>query len=1252
MALNLTRISSVEYLQSTVMVGDANVGTSVTGRGLTAYYAESGNPPGRWYGAGLSGLSVGNGEDISSHDAVAVWQKFRNPRTNERLGKPPISERRQDTRANDNQLAEDSEQTRRDVAGFDLTFTIPKDASILWALGTPDMQAQIAACHERALHATLDHFEDNGLQSRAGHGGVAAVAVKGLIAGQWDHWDSRDGEPHLHSHVVVSNRVQRASDGKWVTIDSRSLFRSTVALSEIHQNLFMDELHRELGVQWTEREGVTSRAAVPDIVGMADAIRDAFSSRGAAIDRDLAARVKRFVGEYEREPSHKEMLNLKQQAWRATRKPKDKEVLPLSQRCEEWRERAAAEGQEAETIVADCVERTRDVELSGDLSGSVHDVLVALTIDSLGQRQRPELDEQPAPDDSPASEETDAEDHQRRLLNVSAQVLGTLSQGRSTWTAANVRAEVERLTRMVRASTPEIRDAAIEAITTEVLEQSVQLTPTRYRVEADNPHVALRGRSVFDDLHRVQFTSLDTLDREETILAALRTPGVVDTPDTGEVDELVDAYNSTQLEQRGHALAEDQDAAVRAILTSDSRLSVLLGPAGTGKTTTMAAVRDVWEQVHASGSVVGLATSAQAASVLGDEIGAQAHTIAKWLHESTTGQRTRADRVNSLTAALDALGPNEYARADSIRRQIAKDTTASDAWRMRPGQLIVVDEASMTSTVHLHELTRQADAEGARVLLVGDHRQLDAVEAGGALALLAQQPEMLELTSVWRFSAQWEKDASLALRQVRDEDHAAELVDTYDEQGRIVHGEDEEVSDAAFEDTRQALEAGRSAILIASTNTVVTDINERFLHARRESGEVDATRTVSLRGHADAGVGERILARHNDRRLLDEHGDFIRNGAMLTVEEIHADGSITAARDGSATAIHLPADYLLAHTELGYATTAHRAQGVTVDEARLVLPTTDSIPAELLYVGLTRGRHVNAAYVGQEPEPDEEPTAGPGHLVAAAEDPTWKGRLVAMMTTTGGEQSAVATRDRIAQEANSLSRLRSEYEYLTSLEDSDPLIQQLITDHGMDRTTLEDSPVLTSLAAAYRAANAADPAAAQRSLTRPITGLEDADTEKRLRVLTGRLRADVPPVPMRSPHTAEGLTPRYAGSDAAVADLASQVEARMGARIHELAAGLSAAPWAEGLRADTAVQVAIYRDLYDVRGESLVLGTTPSTRDTRQRAHYDALTQRLEKTVQTPAEHPAPNLTTRPELQAPMPLGAVPGPRRPSGPTA
>lgn len=1225
MALNITRITSVEYLQSTVMVGDTQQGTSMTGRGLTAYYTESGNPPGRWYGTGLPGLSVTSGEAISSDDAVAVWQKFRNPRTGERLGKPPRAERRQTEDANDNQLADSSKQDRRDVAGFDLTFTIPKDASILWALGDPELQVQIASCHERALHATLDHLEDTVLQSRAGHGGVAAVAVRGLIAGQWDHWDTREGEPHLHSHVVVSNRVQRAVDGKWVTIDSRSLYRATVALSEIHQNLFMDELHRELGVEWTEREGVTSRAAVPDIVGMPSDVRELFSSRAAAIDRDLAQRIERFREQYDREPTHRELLDLKQQAWRATRKPKDKEVKPLSERCEQWRELAEESGQDPSQIIAGCVDRNRDVELIGDVSATVHDVLVALTIDSLGT---PTL-----------AEGADVEDDQeRRLLDVSAQVLDSLEGTRSTWTAANARAEVERITRMVRASSPDVRHAAIEQITESVLELSVQLTPTRYRVDAEDARIALRGRSVFDDLHRIQFTSLGTLDREQTLVDALRTPGAVPTPDREDVQRLVDSYSQAQKTRRGYGLAEDQDEAARAILAADTTASVLVGPAGTGKTTTMAAVTEVWQQLHAPGSVVGLATSAQAASVLSDDTGTQAHTIAKWLHESTTGQRERADRIRERTGLLHSLLPHEHHRAEALRRQISQDAAATDAWRMRAGQLFIVDEASMTSTVHLHELTRQADAAGARILMVGDHRQLDAIGAGGALALLAAQPEALELTSVWRFRAAWEKATSLELRSVCDEDRALSLIDTYDEHDRIHHGDDEEMGDAAFEATHAALNKGRSAIVIAATNSVVADLNERFAHARRASGEVDARRTVTLRGHADAGIGERILTRRNDRTMRDTEGDFIRNGSTLTVEAIHNDGSITARRDTTDATIRLPAEYLLAHTELGYATTAHRSQGITVDESRLYLPTTDSIPSELLYVGLTRGRDLNAAYIGQEdPEDPEERQNRPGHLVAAPEVPTWKGRLAGMMTTIGAEQSALATRDRIDREADALGRLRSEYEYLTSLEDTTPLVHDLAAHHGLDPTVVEDSPVLSSLAAAYRTAHAVRPEPARHALTAPLTGLADADEDERLRVLTSRLRAYAPALPTPGSGMVAGLTAKYSGEDAPVADLAEQVQRRIQHRIEHLAATAPSEPWATGFTPDQALHVGIYRDLYDVREEDTPLGEIPEERDTRRRAHYDALVKLLD---------------AAPDQPEPVPFsGPVPEPHRgPAGP--
>lgn len=1244
MGLNITRISSVDYLQRTVMVGDRAPGTAMTGRGLTAYYTESGNPPGRWIGSGVAAFEVEAGKAIDAHDAVLVWQKFRNPSTHERLGKPPLSERKSSGRANDNQLAESGEQKRRDVAGFDLTFTIPKDASILWGIGDPALQARIAQCHERALAATLRQLETNILQSRAGHGGVATVAVKGLIAGQWDHWDTRDGEPHLHSHLVVSNRVQRASDGKWVTIDSRSLYRHAVMLSEVHQNLFLDEMHRELGIEWEQRENVASKAVVPDIVGMPEDVRRAFSSRAESIDRDLQGRVDAFRERLQREPTHAEKLSLKHDAWRATRAPKEKVVQPLSERCDEWRRLLQTRGHEPGDLVRACVDRDAAADLTGSTSTSVHEVLAALTADSLGDRQRPV--------DEPDADDRAAEDAERADL-VAAGIIEELEGARSTWSAANIRAEAERVTRGVRASSAEVREAAIDAVTESVIARSVELSPQRYQVDVDDPRVGLHGRSIFDDLHRAQWTSSGTLDREAELLAALTTPGAALPMAPGDIDTLVQSVNARQVESRGFGLADDQAAAVREILAADTRLSVLIGPAGTGKTTTMSALRAAWTSVHGADSVIGLATSAQAAHVLGADIDTPTHTIAKWLYESTQGNARRAEQILDLQAHIARATP---AGARQLRAHLARTIAQQDAWRLKPGQLVIVDEASMTTTPDLTALVRQADAVGARVLAVGDHRQLDAVGAGGALALLADSGPTSELNSVWRFTEQWEADASLELRHVRTEDDAAELVDEYLEHGRIVHGDDDAMLEASYSQTRDAIAGGRSAIIIAATNNVVSDINERFMHDRRLSGEVDATRTVRLRGDVDAGIGERILTRHNDRQLLDAAGDFIRNGTTAVVTEIRADGSIVAERDDSRASIVLPADYLSAHTQLGYATTAHRSQGVTVDEARLYLPTTDSVPSELLYVGMTRGRDLNQVYVGQESPPDDEDEmTGPGQLVAAPEAASWRGRLTGMMTTIGSEESATTVRARIADESMSLSRLVPEYEYLAAQEPGDEILDVVERVHGIDRTSAEETPVSTSLLAAWRAARASDPAAAREALSRPLTGLteDDADadpTETSLRVLTGRLRALVPPSLQESPQRVHGLTARIVGVDEPVADLASQVETHIGSRISYLERAARQAPWAQGLTPDDIREVAIYRDLCDVRAATSPLGDPPSTMDTRRHAHFDVLTQRLASTppsATTDARPSAPTAAPAHPAPARSPRRAAPAARRP-----
>lgn len=149
---------------------------------------------------------------------------------------------------------ETARSTRRAVAGFDFTFSIPKSASVLWAVADAGVQALIAEAHHRAVAEVVAFMEREVAATRtgatAGDGAVAQVDVTGLIATAFDHFDSRAGDPHLHTHVVISNKAKTVLDGKWRSLDGRPMHAAVVALSELHEAAFADHMTRTFGVSW------------------------------------------------------------------------------------------------------------------------------------------------------------------------------------------------------------------------------------------------------------------------------------------------------------------------------------------------------------------------------------------------------------------------------------------------------------------------------------------------------------------------------------------------------------------------------------------------------------------------------------------------------------------------------------------------------------------------------------------------------------------------------------------------------------------------------------------------------------------------------------------------------------------------------------------------------------------------------------------------------------------------------------------
>jgi hypothetical protein len=149
-------------------------------------------------------------------------------------------------------IAKGSRPRTQTVAGYDLTFSPVKSVSSFWAVADPHVAALIEEAHQAAVHDALGFIEAHALFTRQGRNGVRQVNVTGLVAAAFTHRDSRAGDPDLHTHVAVANKVQ-ALDGRWLSIDGRVLFKATVAASETYNTALEHHLNDRLGVRFAER---------------------------------------------------------------------------------------------------------------------------------------------------------------------------------------------------------------------------------------------------------------------------------------------------------------------------------------------------------------------------------------------------------------------------------------------------------------------------------------------------------------------------------------------------------------------------------------------------------------------------------------------------------------------------------------------------------------------------------------------------------------------------------------------------------------------------------------------------------------------------------------------------------------------------------------------------------------------------------------------------------------------------------------
>ncbi|MGH3260942.1 MAG: MobF family relaxase, partial [Trebonia sp.] len=326
----------VDYLLRHTCCGDVDRAAETP---LSSYYVDSGYPPGRWMGQGLAGVADGRGitGPVGEEAMSRLFGLGMDPATSVPLGttwrvaKPApqrIAERvaalPTNLPATDRSEAiariEAEENARRTpvaVSGFDLTFTLPKSASILWALADPTTQTRIVKAHAEAVADCLALLEEHALFTRIGRNGVAQVSTRGALAAGFDHWDTRTGDPNLHTHLVIANKVQ-GLDGGWRSVDAKGLYAATVAISETYDTLVADKIAAAIGTRWSVRARA-ERSPLFEIDGVSPDLLAEFSHRSLQIEAQLRGLLAGFHARNNRSPTRAEMLRIRQHATRISR---------------------------------------------------------------------------------------------------------------------------------------------------------------------------------------------------------------------------------------------------------------------------------------------------------------------------------------------------------------------------------------------------------------------------------------------------------------------------------------------------------------------------------------------------------------------------------------------------------------------------------------------------------------------------------------------------------------------------------------------------------------------------------------------------------------------------------------------------------------------------------------------------------------------------------------------------------------------
>jgi Ti-type conjugative transfer relaxase TraA len=469
-----------------------------------------------------------------------------------------------------------------------------------------------------------------------------------------------------------------------------------------------------------------------------------------------------------------------------------------------------------------------------------------------------------------------------------------------------------------------------------------------------NPSIALdaitRQQATFTtrDLAVFAFRHSDGKEQFDQVMTAVRaSPELVALGKDGRDQERFTSRDMIAVEARlersagalaardGHGIADRQrDAAIGAaqgrglVLSAEQRdaldhitgrkgLASVVGYAGSGKSAMLGVAREAWERQGYQ--VRGAALSGIAAENLEGGSGIQSRTLASLEHAWGQGR--------------EQLGPRD---------------------------VLVVDEAGMIGSRQMERVLSQARDAGAKVVMIGDPEQLQAIEAGAAFRSVTERHGAAEITEIRRQREDWQRDATRALATGR----TGEAIHAYDGKGMVHAADTREQARGELVDgwdrQRQA-EPGKSRIILTHTNAEVRELNEEARGRLRATGDLGDDVTFSAdRGTRAFARGDRLMFLRNERSL------GVKNGTLGTIEQVSAEGMKVRLDSGARVAFDAK-DY--AAVDHGYAATFHKAQGVTVDHAHVLA--TPGMDRHSAYVGMSRHRDDVQLHYGRDDFADQ-----------------------------------------------------------------------------------------------------------------------------------------------------------------------------------------------------------------------------------------------------------------------------------------